>query len=108
MLICSIIAAGFVNSFLIVGSTLTNELFPTDIRASAMAWANNIVGRLGQILVPTVVSTLALSLGLGKAAALAVSLPLISLVLILVFIQETGKKTINKSLENKGITETSQ
>ena len=108
VLICSIIAAGFVNSFLIVGSTLTNELFPTDIRASAMAWANNIVGRLGQILVPTVVSTLALSLGLGKAAALAVSLPLISLVLILVFIQETGKKTINKSLENKGITETSQ
>ncbi|MGG2200348.1 MULTISPECIES: MFS transporter [Paenibacillus] len=107
VLICSIISAGFVNSFLIVGSTLTNELFPTEIRASAMAWANNIVGRLGQILVPTVVTTIALSLGLGNAAALAVSLPIISLILILVFLQDTGKKTINKPLENKGITENS-
>jgi putative MFS transporter len=105
VLICSMIASGFVNSFLIVGSTLTNELFPTEIRAGAMAWTNNIVGRLGQILVPTVVSTLALSLGLGNAVALAVSLPLISLILILVFIQETGKRSINKPLEHKGITE---
>ncbi|GAB2674163.1 MFS transporter [Paenibacillus thermoaerophilus] len=99
VLICSMIAAGFVNSFLIVGSTLTNELFPTEIRASAMAWANNIVGRLGQILVPAVVTTIAISLGLGNAAALAVSLPLISLILILVFLQDTGKKTVNKPVE---------
>jgi len=104
VLICSIIAAGFVNSFLIVGSTLTNELFPTEIRASAMAWANNIMGRLGQILVPSVVSLFALSLGLGNAVALAVSLPLISLILILVFIPETGKRTAHQP-ENKGITE---
>lgn len=99
VLICSMIAAGFVNSFLLVGSTLTNELFPTEIRASAMAWANNIVGRLGQILVPAVVTTIAISLGLGNAAALAVSLPLISLILILVFLQDTGKKTVNKPVE---------
>lgn len=105
VLICSIIAAGFVNSFLIVGSTLTNELFPTEIRASAMAWTNNIMGRLGQILVPAAVSLFALPLGLGNAAALAVSLPVISLMLILVFIPETGKRTARQP-ENKGITET--
>ncbi|AFL99252.1 arabinose efflux permease family protein [Desulfitobacterium dehalogenans ATCC 51507] len=92
VLVCSIISAGFVNSFLIVGSTLTNELFPTEIRANAMAWSNNIVGRLGQIIVPTAVTTMALWLGLGNAAAVAVALPLLSLILILIFLPETGKK----------------
>jgi putative MFS transporter len=104
VLISSIIAAGFVNSFLIVGSTLTNELFPTDIRANAMAWANNIVGRLGQIIVPVVVTTLALTLGLGNAAALAVSLPLLSLVLILIFLPETGPRRVAKSRDHQDIT----
>ncbi|MGI1658359.1 MAG: MFS transporter [Desulfitobacterium sp.] len=93
VLICSIISAGFVNSFLIVGSTLTNELFPTEIRANAMAWSNNIVGRMGQIIVPTAVTTMAISLGLGHATAIAVALPLISLMLILFFLPETGKKS---------------
>lgn len=105
VLTCSIIAAGFVNSFLIVGSTLTNELFPTEIRANAMAWSNNIVGRLGQILVPIFVTTIALPLGLGNAAALAVSLPVISLILILIFLPETGEKKIDKTLKNKRIME---
>ncbi|CDX04659.1 Arabinose efflux permease protein [Desulfitobacterium hafniense] len=92
VLVCSIISAGFVNSFLIVGSTLTNELFPTEIRANAMAWSNNIVGRLGQIIVPTAVTTMALWLGLGNATAVAVALPLLSLILILIFLPETGRK----------------
>lgn len=99
VLICSIVAAGFVNSFLIVGSTLTNELFPTEIRANAIAWSNNIVGRLGQIIVPTAVTAVAIWFGLGNAAALAVSLPLISLILILVFLPETGKRK-TETLEN--------
>lgn len=92
VLICSIISAGFVNSFLIVGSTITNELFPTEIRANAMAWSNNIVGRMGQIIVPTAVTTMAVWLGLGNATAAAVALPLVSLILLLLFIPETGKR----------------
>lgn len=92
VLVCSMISAGFVNSFLVVGSTLTNELFPTEIRANAMAWSNNIVGRIGQIIVPTAVTTVAVWLGLGNATAIAVALPLVSLILILVFLPETGKK----------------
>lgn len=92
VLICSVVAAGFVNSFLILGSTFNNELFPTEIRANAMAWSNNIVGRLGQIFVPTVVTTIALVVGLGNAVALVTSLPIISLILILIFLPETLKK----------------
>lgn len=107
VLICSIISAGFVNSFLIIGSTLTNELFPTEIRANAMAWSNNIIGRIGQILVPTVVTTIALTLGLGNAAAIAVSLPLISLILILKFLPETGNSALYKPLKEKRLSENS-
>lgn len=104
VLICGIICSGFVSSFLIVGSTLTNELFPTEIRANAMAWSNNIVGRLGQIIVPTAVTTMALFLGLGNAVAIAVALPLISLILILVFLPETGlRKTKTQEPPNPDV-----
>ncbi|HZK84335.1 MAG TPA: MFS transporter [Desulfosporosinus sp.] len=85
------IAAGFVNSFLIVASTLTNELFPTELRANATAWSNNIIGRLGQILVPSMIGLLAVSMSIGQAVSIAMLMPLISLMLILVFLPETKK-----------------
>jgi putative MFS transporter len=87
----NIIAVGFLNSFLIIGSTWTNELFPTEIRGNAMAWSNNIIGRLGQVLVPVLIGTLSLSMTLGHAIAIAMVLPFISLVLIAVFLPAAGK-----------------
>ena len=88
-----ILSAGFTNSFLMVASTITNELFPTEVRANAMAWSNNIIGRLGQVAVPSVVGFLSVYLSLHYAVAFAVMLPLIGLILILTFIPETkGKK----------------
>lgn len=104
VLLYSVVASGFANSFLIVGSTLTNELFPTEVRANAMAWSNNIVGRLGQILVPTFVTTLAVWLGLGNAAAVAVALPIVSLILILVFLPETGLKNKKVDSQSAGVS----
>lgn len=86
----NIISVGCLNSFLIVGSTLTNELFPTSIRGNAMAWTNNIAGRLGQIAVPVFVTGV-LPFSLGHSVALTMALPLISLVLIVVFLPETGR-----------------
>lgn len=89
VILFGMISAGFVNSFLIVASTLTNELFPTELRANATAWSNNIVGRLGQIIVPTMIGVLTLRMTIGHAVGIAMLLPLISLVLILVFLPET-------------------
>jgi putative MFS transporter len=94
IIIFNVVATGCLNSFLMVGSTLTNELFPTQIRASAMAWANNIFGRIGQIIVPTFIGTLALWMTLGQAIAVAMVLPLISLLLILAFLPETSKRSL--------------
>jgi len=89
----NIISVGCLNSFLIIGSTLTNELFPTQIRGNAMGWTNNIAGRLGQIAVP-IFGTGVLPFSLGHSVALTMLLPLISLVLIVVFLPETrGRAT---------------
>ena len=82
----NVVSVGCLNSFLIVGSTLTNELFPTEIRGNAMAWSNNIFGRLGQILVPVFIGSLAVVMSLGHAIAIAMALPVVSLLFIVVFI----------------------
>jgi len=103
IIVVNVIATGCLNSYLMIGSTITNELFPTKVRASAMAWANNIFGRVGQIGVPIFVGILASTsylgfsgagLGWGNALAIAMLLPLISLFLLMVFVPETSKKSI--------------
>jgi|GEM_PF-221178 len=104
IIVFNVVATGCLNSFLMIGSTITNELFPTKIRSSAMAWANNIFGRVGQIIVPLFVGALVagsvggialgFSLSWGHALAIAMLLPLISLTLIMVFIPETSRRSI--------------
>jgi len=91
IILCNIICVGCMNSLLIIGSTLTNELFPTEVRSNAMAWTNNAAGRFGQILVP-LFATNGLWVTLGHGVAVAMVLPLISLVFIAVFLPETSAK----------------
>lgn len=103
IIIFNVVSTGCLNSFLMIGSTLTNELFPTQIRSTAMAWANNIFGRIGQVLVPTFIGTLTIWLSLGHAIAIAMLFPLISLFLILTFLPETGKRSlIEDEVEREG------
>ena len=94
VIVFNVLSTGCLYSFLIMGSTITNELFPTRMRSTAMAWGNNIFGRIGQIAVPTFIGTMTLFMTLGHAVAIAMLLPLISLVLIMVFIPETSKRSI--------------
>ncbi len=89
ILIVGCIAGGFTNSFLMVASTITNELFPTEVRANAMAWSNNIVGRLGQVLVPSVVGLLSVYMGLANSVAFVVMLPIIAALMIWFLLPET-------------------
>jgi len=98
IIVFNVVATGCLNSYLMIGSTITNELFPTKIRASAMAWANNIFGRVGQIGVPLFVGAIVAGTALswGNALAIAMLLPLISLILIMVFIPETSKRSIEE------------
>lgn len=77
------------SAFLPVLNALTTELFPTDMRADGFAWSNNLLGRLGYVLSPIVVGTLAQQLGWGPVIRWTAVFPLISVVLIYAFLPET-------------------
>ena len=102
IIVFNVVSTGCLNSFLMVGSTLTNELFPTSVRSTAMAWANNIFGRIGQIVVPSFVGILSFvfmtylgdAASLGHALAVAMLMPLISLALIMFFLPETRNRNL--------------
>lgn len=66
----------------------TAELFPTELRADAYAWSNNLLGRLGGVVSPLLVQALLPSLG-WSAVALTAVFPAIALFLILTRLPET-------------------
>jgi MFS transporter, putative metabolite:H+ symporter len=67
----------------------TAELFPTDMRADAFAWANNLLGRIGAITAPLAIGLVADDTGWGPAVAVTAVGPLLALALILVTLPET-------------------
>jgi len=70
------------------------------LRASAVAWTNNTLGRIGMVLSPTIVGTLAGPLGgVGPAVSLMGLFPLLCAALVFFFLQET------KELELEQISE---
>jgi putative MFS transporter len=85
------------SAFLPVLNTLTTELFPTDMRADGLAWANNLIGRLGYVLSPIVVGALAERLGWGPVVRWTAVFPLVAAVLIYVFIPETKGRTLEET-----------
>jgi len=67
----------------------TNELFPTELRGDAFAWSNNLLGRIGYVLSPLIVASVAETTGWGPAVATTALFPIVALVLILVWLPET-------------------
>jgi putative MFS transporter len=74
----------------------TTELFPTEYRADAFAWCNNIIGRVGYVLSPVAVGFAAEHIGWGAAVQLTVVGPLLAVALIFLWLPETK----NLSLED--------
>jgi putative MFS transporter len=56
-----------------VAYTLTSELFPTEVRASANGLAHNLLGRWGQVAGPLSVNLVAVALGTTGAAVAALA-----------------------------------
>jgi putative MFS transporter len=75
----------------------TTELFPTDMRADAFAWANNLLGRIGYVLAPIFVGRAAARIGWGNAVSLTAISALMALVLILWFLPETARKELEET-----------
>ena len=78
-------------------NAFTAELFPTENRADAFAWCNNLLGRIGYVLSPYLVGVIADSAGWGKAVSVTAVFPVLALVLILLFFPETKGKELEET-----------
>jgi putative MFS transporter len=78
-------------------NTFTTELFPTDMRADAFAWSNNLLGRIGYVIAPVLVGRAAESYGWGNSASMTAVTVVIALILILWWLPETSKKELEET-----------
>lgn len=86
-----------------VSATITSEVFPTAIRGTANAVVNNLIGRIGMVIAPTLVGLLAIPLGsVGTAVALLATLNFITLPVIFRFLEENKGKSLEDISQNRG------
>jgi putative MFS transporter len=78
-------------------NAFTLELFPTELRADAYAWSNNLLGRVGYVLGPLLVGFGAERFGWGPAVSATAVFPLLALALILTRLPETGGKELEET-----------
>lgn len=74
-------------------NTFTTELFPTHLRGDAFAWSNNLIGRIGYVMAPAIIGSIAQDSGWGPSIAATAFLPIVAVILIWIMLPET------KSLE---------
>lgn len=74
-----------------------SELFPTHLRSDALAWSNNLLGRIGYLLSPIAVGLAAEEVGWGPAVSATSIFPLFALALILWLLPETRGKELEET-----------
>ena len=79
---------------LAVLSTFNTELFPTDIRADAFAWSNNLIGRISYVFSPLLVGLAAKEFGWGPAVGSTALLLLVAVALIFLLLPETRAREL--------------
>lgn len=85
------------SAFLPVLNAFSTELFPTEYRADAFAWSNNLLGRIGYVLSPPLVGYLADLHGWGPVVGATAVFPLLALGLILALLPETGGRELEET-----------
>jgi putative MFS transporter len=89
------VALQMLNGVWAIAATVCAELFPTELRATAMAVSHNLLGRLGMVLGPWVAGRLAQQLGsTGEAVSGLSLLPLLCLPVIWLALPETRRTRI--------------
>ena len=83
-----------------VAQTISAELFPTEVRATAGGVTHNLIGRLGMTLGPKLVGLLAVSVGsTGLAVAMLGLVNLIAVPVIAATLPETRGANLARSLQ---------
>ncbi len=91
------VAVFSVSATFAVLNSFTTELFPTDCRAEAFAWANNLLGRIAYVVGPAVVGAAASTIGWGDAVSLTALGPIGALALILWLLPETKGRELEET-----------
>jgi len=98
LLVAALTLAIFCNgSVLALLNTFTTELFPTERRGEAFAWANNLLGRISYVIAPILVGAAAGSFGWSLAVSATVVFPLMGLALILMRLPETNRRELEET-----------
>ena len=92
-----------INSVLPVLNTYTTELFPTELRSDAFAWANNLLGRTTYVLAPWLVGMAAGSMGWSRAVSLTTLCALLALILVWWRLPETSGQELEHTAEIRRI-----
>jgi putative MFS transporter len=83
------------NGFMPVLNAFSTELFPTELRADAFAWSNNLLGRISYVLSPLLLGWSARRIGWGPSLQLTTVGPLVGLALILALFPETRARNLD-------------
>lgn len=80
-----------------IAATITSEIFPTELRGTGNAVVNNLLGRTGMVLAPSMIGVLSVWLGsVGQAVAVIALVPLFCIPVILLLLKETKGKTLEE------------
>lgn len=84
-----------VSAYLPVLNAYTTELFPTELRSDAFAWANNLLGRITYVLSPLVVGHFAKESGSWSGPVqVTAAFPILALILLLWLLPETKAREL--------------
>ena len=94
LLICMTIGIFGINAVLTVLNTFMTELFPTEARGNAVAWSNNLIGRVGYVLSPLAIGQVVEQYGWGAPLRFSTLFPLVALGLIFLWLPETRAREL--------------
>jgi MFS family permease len=87
-----------------ISATISAEVFPTSMRATANAVANNLLGRIGMVAAPACIGLLVSRVGsVGAAVAVLSPLAWVCIPLVWLWLPETRKKSLEEIAEDKGM-----
>lgn len=89
LMACMTVGIFGINAVLTVLNTFMTELFPTELRGNAVAWSNNLLGRIGYVFSPLAIGELVERQGWGVPLRLSTVFPVLALILILAWLPET-------------------
>jgi putative MFS transporter len=97
LMLCMTVGIFGINAVLTVLNAFMTELFPTAVRGNAVAWSNNLIGRIGYVLSPLAIGALQQQYGWGLPLRASTGFLVLALVLIFWWLPETNALELEES-----------